>query len=120
MTNPHLPVAANSNKLRCLLPGPAQLARTPTARIFRPCRSVSTSARVALRPWLLIFEPRTRPFIEPLMGYTGSADPLTQVQLQFSTLEAAINYARRQGLNFVVQQDVSERPKGTKHQPSLK
>lgn len=84
------------------------------------CRSVSTSAPVALRLWLLNFEPRTRPYVEPLLGYTGSADLLTQVQLQFSTLEAAINYDRGKGMNFFVQQDVSERRKGRKHQPSLK
>ena len=41
------------------------------------------------------------------MGYTGDTDTLTQVQLQFPTLECSINYAQRQGLNFVVQQDES-------------
>nr|WP_245481881.1 NADH dehydrogenase ubiquinone Fe-S protein 4 [Mesorhizobium sp. M7A.F.Ce.TU.012.03.2.1] len=73
-----------------------------TARIYQPCRSATTSARPR-KEWRLIFEPRTAPFIEPLMGYTGGRDTLTQVQLDFPTLEAAIRYAKRQGLNHVVQ-----------------
>jgi hypothetical protein len=52
--------------------------------------------------WKLRFERRSPPFIEPLMGWTGSDDTLTQVELTFPTVEAAIAYARRQGLTFVV------------------
>ncbi|WP_202332384.1 NADH dehydrogenase ubiquinone Fe-S protein 4 [Mesorhizobium sp. L-8-3] len=93
----------------CYPPAQSGATRAPLARIFRPCRSVLTSARVTRRPWLLCFEGRTPPFVEPLMGYTGSSDTLTQVQLQFPTLESAINYAERQGLSFTVRRDVSER-----------
>ncbi|MES0005546.1 ETC complex I subunit [Mesorhizobium sp. M0062] len=73
-----------------------------TARIYQPCRSAMTSAKPH-RDWRLVFERRTAPFIEPLMGYTGGGDTLTQVELNFPTLEAAIRYAERQGLNYVVQ-----------------
>ena len=52
--------------------------------------------------WKLRFERRSPPFIEPLMGWTGGDDTLTQVELTFPTAEAAIAYARRQGLTFVV------------------
>lgn len=73
-----------------------------TARIYQPCRSAMTSAKPR-KDWRLVFERRTAPFIEPLMGYTGGRDTLTQVELNFPTLEAAIRYAERQGLNYVVQ-----------------
>ncbi|RUY26019.1 ETC complex I subunit [Mesorhizobium sp. M7A.F.Ca.US.001.04.1.1] len=73
-----------------------------TGRIYQPCRSAMTSAKPR-KDWRLIFEPRTAPFIEPLMGYTGGRDTLTQVRLDFPTLEAAIRYAERQGLSYVVQ-----------------
>ena len=72
------------------------------ARIYRPGRSVTTSARRSAA-WRLVFERRTAPFIEPLMGYTGGKDTLTQVELSFPTLQSAIDYAERQGLNYVVQ-----------------
>ncbi|ESW88459.1 ETC complex I subunit region [Mesorhizobium sp. LSJC269B00] len=71
-----------------------------TARIYQPCRPAMTKPRKA---WRLVFERRTAPFIEPLMGYTGGRDTLTQVELNFPTLQAAIRYAERQGLNYVVQ-----------------
>jgi ETC complex I subunit conserved region len=37
------------------------------------------------------------------MGWTAGEDTLTQVELTFATVEAAIAYARRQGLHFMVQ-----------------
>jgi len=37
------------------------------------------------------------------MGWTGSDDPLTQVELIFPTPESAIAYAKRQGFAYVVE-----------------
>ncbi|MDP9734952.1 UNVERIFIED_ORG: hypothetical protein QE446_005095 [Rhizobium sp. SORGH_AS260] len=73
------------------------------ARIFKPSRSVTTSGTVRTKGWRLVFDRRTAPFIEPLMGYTGGDDTLTQVELEFPTLRSAIRYAERQGLTYVVQ-----------------
>jgi ETC complex I subunit-like protein len=46
----------------------------------------------------LIFERRSAPYVEPLMGWTGDDDPLATVELSFPTLRAAVNYAHQQGL----------------------
>jgi hypothetical protein len=59
--------------------------------------------------WRLEFEPRTAPFRDPLMGWTGSRDPLRQVALTFPTLDAALSYAERQGLRTVVHHDMQSR-----------
>ena len=72
------------------------------AVIYRPARSAMTSGKANTRHWKLRFERRTPPFIEPLMGWTGGDDPLTQVELTFPTREAAVGYAERQGLTFIV------------------
>lgn len=74
----------------------------PVVRIFRPARPVTTSARWANRPWRLVFERRSPPFIEHLMGYTGGNDPLAQVELHFPTRDAAVSFAERQKLNYTV------------------
>jgi ETC complex I subunit-like protein len=37
------------------------------------------------------------------MGWTGCDDPLSQVELTFPSAEAAISYARRQGLKYTLQ-----------------
>jgi hypothetical protein len=73
------------------------------ARIYRPSRSATTSGTARTRKWLLVFEPRSAPFVEPLMGWTGSRDPLTQIELAFPTREAAVAYAESQGLRYIVQ-----------------
>jgi hypothetical protein len=61
-----------------------------------------TSGRAGTRRWILEFEPQSAPFIEPLMGWIGSTDPMAQVRLAFPTREAAVAYAQRQGLNYEV------------------
>jgi hypothetical protein len=71
-----------------------------------------SSGRAGTHRWLLEFEPQSAPFIEPLMGWTGSTDPMAQVRLVFRTREAAVAYARRQGLDYEVR-DI-EKPANTR------
>lgn len=73
-----------------------------TAVIYRPARSAMTSGSGG-RPWTLRFEPRIAPFIEPLMGWTGSEDVLAQVKIPFATREAAVAFAQRQGWQYRVE-----------------
>jgi hypothetical protein len=73
------------------------------AIIYRPARSAMTSGKANTRHWKLRFDRRTPPFIEPLMGWTGGDDPLAPVELTFPTRDAAVAYAKRQGLTFIVQ-----------------
>lgn len=82
----------------------AQRAFPPetTAIIYRPARSAMTSGKANSRRWKLRFEQRAAPFIEPLMGWTGGTDTLSQVELDFPSAEAAIAYAKQQDINFVV------------------
>jgi len=44
-------------------------------------------------------EPAMRKSIDPLCGWSGSGDTQQQVQLRFPTKEAAIAYAKRNGLD---------------------
>ena len=87
---------APSPSLPFVFPGDAE------AVIYRPARSAMTSGKANSRRWTLRFERRSPPFADPLMGWTGGADPLTQVELWFDTAEEAIAYARRQGFRFTV------------------
>ncbi len=74
-----------------------------TARIYRPTKTAMQSGRAKTRAWVLEFERRTASTIDPLMGWTGSADMLAdQVRLTFDTREQAEDYARRQGIDYVV------------------
>ncbi len=100
--------ASNDNRRKALSFGRSVFPEDAVARIFRPSRSLTTSGKARTRGWRLVFERRSAPFIEPLMGYTGGADTLTQVELEFPTLRSAVRYAERQGLNYVVQRLASK------------
>lgn len=86
-------------------PPAAALQRLPwfdgaTARIFRRARPVTSSAAPRRKPWVLCFERRTPPEIDPLMGWTGGNDTLDQVTLTFDTLDEAVRYAEQQQLTY--------------------
>ncbi|MEH7912064.1 ETC complex I subunit [Rhizobium laguerreae] len=99
---------ANDNQRQPLSFGRSVFPEGAGARIFKPSRSVMTSGTPRTKGWQLVFERRSAPFIEPLMGYTGSTDTLPQVELEFPTLESAIRYAERQGLTYRVQRRVNK------------
>src|SRR3954447_23522205 len=93
---PALP-PANDNAERWRASSPRQ-----HAIIYKPAKPAMTSGRAGTNRWLLEYEPQSAPFVEPLMGWTGSTDPLAQVRLTFSSREAAIAYAQRHGLDYEV------------------
>lgn len=94
---------SNDNRHKPLSMGRSVFPDGAVARIYKPSRAVTTSGKARTKGWRLVFERRTAPFIEPLMGYTGGDDTLTQVELSFPTLQSAIRYAERQGLTYMVQ-----------------
>lgn len=96
------PSADNDNRPRSRPSGTSVFPEEALARIYRPSPSVTTSRRNSGK-WTLTFEPRTAPWIEPLMGWTATEDTLTQVRLIFPSLQSAIAYAERQGLHYVVE-----------------
>ena len=70
-----------------------------TARIYQPAKTATSSGRAKCRYWILEMEPATQKSIDPLCGWSGSGDTQQQVQLKFPTKEAAIAYAKRNGLD---------------------
>lgn len=98
---------ANDNR-RCAPISRPAFPPGAVAHIYRPCRSAMSSGP-GLAGWRLEFEPLGAPFLDPLMGWTGSRDPLRQVGLTFPTLDAALAYADRQCLRTVVHHDAQSR-----------
>ena len=83
-----------------------------TARIFQPGRSAMTSGQGKSHGWVVEFPSESRRPVDPLMGWTGQTDMRSQVKMQFSTKEAAIEYAQRHGVAYVV-----EEPQPRRHRP---
>ena len=70
------------------------------ARIYRPAKNAMQSGKANSRLWRLEFEPASARSIDPLMGWTSSADMNGQVRLDFDSKEEAIAYAERHGIPF--------------------
>ncbi len=79
------------------------------ARIYQPARNAMTSGTAKTRQWVLDFAPQSAREVDPLMGWTSINDTGSQVRLSFQSRDAAIAYAKRQGLTFIV-----EEPRETK------
>ncbi|WP_421694347.1 ETC complex I subunit [Aestuariivirga sp.] len=71
-------------------------------RIFKPSRNAMQSGKAKYDQWLLQFEAREPRTVDPLMGWTSSADTRQQLTLSFDTKEEAIAYCEREGLAFTV------------------
>ena len=70
------------------------------ARIYRPAKTAMQSGKANTRLWRLEFEPASARSIDPLMGWTSSADMNGQVRIDFDSKEEAIAYAERHGIAF--------------------
>jgi hypothetical protein len=70
-----------------------------TARIYQPTKSVTQSGR-ASRHWVLEYAQDGKRNNDGLMGWSGSADTQAQVKMKFSSRDDAVNYARKNGLDF--------------------
>ena len=51
--------------------------------------------------WILEFETKD-PTNNPLMGWESSSDTYTELKLEFSSKELAINYAKKNKIDFEV------------------
>lgn len=73
------------------------------ARIYQRAKSSMQSGRARGSEWLLEFQPSDKVVPDPLTGWAGSADTDKQVRLSFPTLDAARQYATRNGISVIVQ-----------------
>jgi hypothetical protein len=71
-----------------------------TARIYKPAKTAMQSGLARTKEWVLEYEPASPREIDPLMGWTSSADTRAQIRLEFDTSEEAIAYAERNGIPY--------------------
>ena len=68
-----------------------------SARIFQRPKNAMQSGS-GRREWVLEFQSNEPRKADPLMGWAGSGDTQSQVQLTFPTLDAARAYADKKGI----------------------
>ena len=71
------------------------------AKIFIPSKTAMQSGRGKTKKWVLAFDSKNTK-TNPLMGWESGEDTLGEVSLKFSTKEKAIEYAKKNNINFEV------------------
>ena len=59
------------------------------------------SGRAKTKKWILKFKDK-KPGINPLMGWESSSDTLSELRIEFSSKELAINYAQKKKLDYEI------------------
>ena len=69
------------------------------AIIYIPNKNPMQSGMAKSNKWILEFITKD-PTKNPLMGWESSSDTLTELKLEFSSKELAINYAKKKKIEF--------------------
>jgi hypothetical protein len=69
------------------------------ALIYIPNKNPMQSGNAKKDKWILEFITKD-PTKNPLMGWESSSDTLTELKLEFSSKELAINYAKKKKIDF--------------------
>ena len=71
------------------------------AKIYKPSKTAMQSAIGNTRNWLLEFDTKNTE-INPLMGWETSKDTMSEIKLEFSTKDQAINYAKKNNIDYYI------------------
>jgi len=71
------------------------------AKIYKPSRTAMQSGMRNTKNWLLEFETLNTG-VNPLTGWETSRDTMSEVKLEFSTKEQAVNYARKNNIDYYI------------------
>jgi len=71
------------------------------AKIYKPAKTAMQSGKRNTKNWLLEFDTLNTG-INPLMGWETSKDTMSEVKLQFSTRDQAINYAKKNNIVYYI------------------
>ena len=69
------------------------------AMIYIPNKNPMQSGTAKNNIWILKFKTKD-PTKNPLMGWESSTDTLTELKLEFSSKELAINYAKKKKIDY--------------------
>ena len=71
------------------------------AKIYKPAKTAMQSGMRNTKNWLLQFDTLNTG-VDPLMGWETSKDTMSEVKLEFLTKEQAINYAKKNNIDYYV------------------
>ena len=71
------------------------------AKIYKPAKTAMQSGKRNTNNWLLKFDS-SNTGVNPLMGWETSNDTMSEVKLEFSSRDQAINYAKKNNIDYYV------------------
>ncbi len=71
------------------------------AKIYKPTKTAMQSGKRNSKNWLFEFETLDNS-ISPLMGWESSRDTMSEIKLEFTTKEKAINYAKKNNIDYYI------------------
>ena len=71
------------------------------AKIYKPTKTAMQSGNRNTKNWLLEFDTLNTG-INPLTGWETSNDTMSEVKLEFSTKEQAINFAKKNDIMYYI------------------
>ena len=71
------------------------------AKIYKPSKTAMQSGIKKFDKWIIEFITE-KPGINPLMGWESSTDTNSEIKLEFSSKELAIEYAKKNKINFEI------------------
>ena len=71
------------------------------AKIYKPNKTAMQSGLGKINKWILEYEVDD-PTKNPLMGWESSSDTYSELKLEFSTKDLAIEYAKKKKIDFEV------------------
>ena len=69
------------------------------AKIYIPNKNPMQSGTGKSNKWVLEYETKN-PTNNPLMGWESSSDTYSELKLEFSSKELAVNYAKKRKIDF--------------------
>ena len=72
------------------------------AKIFKPAKTAMHSGRSKFNKWVLKFSDKKNQLKDTMMGWNGGSSTISQIELKFSSKEEAVNYAKKNGIDYEV------------------
>ena len=72
------------------------------AKIYKPSKTAMQSGRSKYNKWVLKFSDKKNQLKDTMMGWNGGSSTISQIELKFSSKEEAVNYAKKNNIDYEV------------------
>ena len=72
------------------------------AKIYKPSKTAMQSGRSKFNKWVLKFSDKKNQRKDTMMGWNGGSSTVSQIELKFSSKEEAVNYAKKNSIDYEV------------------